>query len=330
MPARRLPAPLIILPAVLLVLLRAGTGWSDPDPGQAERAVPETGLLPVDASAFEIAVATGGFYYFWRPGEFSALDPEQSPHLFAAGETIAQFDGRLQGTSDLSFLVEAGDAAITVRAGLQSRGEIQLFAPGARRPYAGEEDTRTAHMRIVHVPAPMPGRWTVRLAGAGLYLVNVTTRAEPVVDESEADQVPPFEDTMDPRDDLDRFQTASPDERWDLFRRLPPERRHRLARSLLDDDDPAVAYLAASSLAGEGHLDLAVPVFARILVRGEDETALNGRMGYDWIHSDDDGLAERIMDALARHLRAHLDDYTPSERARAERLLGIPTSGERY
>ena len=65
-----------------------------------------------------------------------------------------------------------------------------------------------------------------------------------------------------------------------------------------------------------------MPVFARILVSGQNESALHGRMGYDWIHDDDETLAERIIDALAAHLRAHLHEYTPMERARAERLLG--------
>jgi hypothetical protein len=154
----------------------------------------------------------------------------------------------------------------------------------------------------------------------GVDLVNVTAQSS--ASWSEAGRAPAPEETTDPRDDLERFRAEAGEERWDVFRRLPAERRQSLARSLLDD--AAVAYVVAGSLAREGDLDEAVPVFARILVRGEDQTALHGRMGYDWIHDDDDALAGRILEALGRHLRTHLDEYTPSERARAERLLGAP------
>ena len=41
----------------------------------------------------------------------------------------------------------------------------------------------------------------------------------------------------------------------------------------------------------------------------------------DLFASDDATLADRILHALAQHLRSHLDDYSRSERARAERFL---------
>jgi hypothetical protein len=308
--------------ALLLSFLLAAPVASHADRGQQPAPSSPSALLPIDADAFEIAAATGGFYYFWQPGEFAALDPAASRHLFAPGQTVEQIDGSLDGTIDLPFEVEPGDAAITVRAGLQSRGRIELFAPDAHTPWSGAEDTRTAHMRIAHVPEPTPGTWTVRLTGEGVYLVNVTSQPRSAAAHSEAEAAEePGEPAWGPEADLGRFRSASPDVRWDLFRRLPEARRRALARALLGDADPAVAYLAAGSLAREGRLDEAVPVFARILVRGEDRAALAGRMGYDWIHDDDETLAQRITAALARHLRDHLHEYSPAERERAERLL---------
>jgi len=203
--------------------------------------------------------------------------------------------------------------------------ERELWAPGGATPYDGGRSERTAHMLIVRAPAPRPGTWTVRLQGSGVYLVNVTARGgegasesvEPEPDCGWADGV-----SGEPtQEDLACFRHASSEARWDLFRRLPAPRRQSLARSLLDDEDPLIAYIAAGSLARDGYLDEAVPVFARILVRGEAETALKGRMGYDWIHSDDATLADCILRALAQHLRIHLNDYSPSERARAESFL---------
>jgi hypothetical protein len=317
MPKRPLPALLV----ALLVASLAAVGRGETDPGQTRPPAPEGELLRIDPAAFEIAAATGGFYFFWQPGEFSALAPVASRHLFATGETIEQVDGWLQGSVDLPFEVEASDAAITVRVGLQSRGEIEIFAPGTRVPYAGPEGMRTAHMLVEHVPEPIPGTWSVRLTGAGVYLVNVTLQPRSQVDEGGVEGTVEPGDAATPGADLERFRRESPEERWDTFRRLPEARRRGLAQVLLDDVDPAVAYVAASSLAREGHLDEAVPVFARILVSGQNESALHGRMGYDWIHDDDETLAERVIDALARHLRAHLHEYTPAERARAELLL---------
>ena len=207
----------------------------------------------------------------------------------------------------------------------QSLGEIALFEPGGATSYADGPSERTAHMLFVRVPDPRPGSWTVRLEGAGVYLVNVTARDGDGADEAiESDAICGWSDG-DPgeptREDLACFRDASSEERWDLFRRLPAPRRETLARSLLDDADPLVAYIAAGSLARDGRLGEAVPVFARILVRGEGETALAGRMGYDWIHDDDATLADRILRELGRYLQSHLDDYSPSERERAERFL---------
>ena len=311
--------------SLLLVVLWTAPGWSAPDRGQAGATAAEYSLLPIDESAFEIAAATGGFYYFWQPGEFARVAEQDSGALFVSGgQTVEQIDGQLQGSLDLPFEVDAGSAEIIVRVGLQSRGEIELWAPGAAIPYEGPQNLRTAHMLIVRAPEPRAGTWTVRLVGAGVYLVNVTARAGEAASES-AEPVAVcggLEGVEEPtREDLACFRDASSEGRWDFFRRLPAPRRESLARSLLDDEDPLVAYIAAGSLARDGYVDEAAPVFARILVRGEGETALEGRMGYDWIHDDDATLADRILHAMRQHLRSHLNDYSPRERDRAESFL---------
>lgn len=305
--------------------LWATPGWSAPDRGQSGAPTAAYTLLPIDEAAFEIAVESGGFYTFWQPGEFARVAGGDSGALFAfGGRTVEQIDGQLRGSLDLPFEVDADFPEIIVRIGLQSLGEIELWPPGGAAPYEGEESQRTAHMLIVRAPEPSPGTWTVRLEGSGRYLVNVTARGGERAPEVEPDAPCGWADAESgepTREDLACFRNASSDERWDLFRRLSAPRRQSLARSLLHDDDPLVAYIAAGSLARDGHLDEAVPVFARILVRGEAETALNGRMGYDWIHDDDATLADRILHALGQHLRSHLDDYSRSERDRAESFL---------
>jgi hypothetical protein len=312
--------------SLLLVVLWAAPGWSAADRGQSGASTTDYTLLPIDEATFELAVATEGFYYFWQPGEFARVAAGESGVLFVpGGRTVEQIDGRVQGSLDLPFEVDADFAEIIVRVGLQSLGEIELWAPGGAAPYEGELAERTAHMLIVRARDPRPGTWTVRLVGSGVYLVNVTGRggeSAPELAEPDAGCDWTGGGSREPTyEDLACFRSASPEERWDFFRRLPASRRERIARSLLDDEDPLVAYIAAGSLARDGYVDEAVPVFARILVRGESETALEGRMGYDWIHDDDATLADRILHALGQHLRAHLNDYSPKERARAERFL---------
>jgi hypothetical protein len=296
--------------------------WSGADVGQSNPKPTSSGLLAIDEAALEVAVATGGFYYFWQPGEFSKFAAHEKLDIFAiTGRVIEQIDGKVHGTIDLPFEIETDDTRITVRAGLQSLGEIELFAPGQRAPYTGGDFTRTAHMLFVDLTDPMAGTWKVRLIGEGLYLVQVAAKREPELAEA-SESVRPQLDAPEATDrDLANFRSASPDERWQAFRRLPAPRGNALARALLDDSDPGAAYVAAGWLARQGNLDEAVPVYARILVRGENETALHGRMGYDWIHDDDDTLAQRILEALSRHLREHLSDYSATERRRAEVFL---------
>ena len=61
-----------------------------------------------------------------------------------------------------------------------------------------------------------------------------------------------------------------------------------------------------------------------MIVSGRAQTQLNGRMGYDWAHDDDDTLAMRMMLRISRHLVAHLDGYDADERRNAQMFLVGP------
>jgi hypothetical protein len=309
--------------SLALVLAYCATpSWSNADPGQSHPKPTSSGLLAVDEAALEVAAATGGFYYFWQPGEFSRFAADERFDIFAStGTVIEQIEGRVHGTIELPFEIEPNDTHIIVRVGLQSLGEIELFAPGDKTPYAGDTSTRTAHMLFVDLTHPAVGTWRIRLIGEGLYLTQVVANRELEFVESSESARPRLNASEVAELDLESFRTASPDERWRALRRLPASRGNTLARALLHDSDPGVAYVAAGWLARQGDLDDAVPVYARILVRGENETALHGRMGYDWIHDDDDTRAQRILEALSQHLRRHLNDYSATEQLRAEVFL---------
>ena len=316
---------LVRLSLALALAYCATPSWSGADPGQSNPRPAPSGLLAIDEAAFEVAAATGGFYYFWQPGEFSEFAANENLDIFASGgRVIEQIEGKVQATIDLPFEIEPNDAQITVRAGLQSLGEIELIAPGESAPYTGAAATRTAHMLFVDLTDPIAGAWRVRLIGEGRYLVQVTAkRAKREWELAEtSESARPSPDAPETADrDLANFRRASLEERWHALRRLPAPRGNALARALLDDPDPGVTYVAAGWLARQGYLEEAVPVYARIYVRGENESALHGRMGYDWIHADDETLAQRILEALGQHLREHLDDYSATERRRAEIFL---------
>src|SRR6267142_3867790 len=93
-----------------------------------------------------------------------------------------------------------------------------------------------------------------------------------------------------------------------------------IARGIVTDPDARIAYLGVSWLIANGRLDETIPSLASIIATGRDETQLKGRMGYDWIHGDEERFL-RILIKLSRFLLARLDSYHGEERARVEHFL---------
>jgi len=60
---------------------------------------------------------------------------------------------------------------------------------------------------------------------------------------------------------------------------------------------------------------------AAIIASGRDEMQLKGRIGYDWLHSDDELLFLRMLISLSNYFLAHLDKYRSEERSRVEHFL---------
>ena len=106
-----------------------------------------------------------------------------------------------------------------------------------------------------------------------------------------------------------------------LFRRLPKERSVQLARLLLSDERALVSYLASGVLIRAGHAEETLPALAEIIISGKAETELNGRMGYDWIHSEQPEKTEGMFERLADYLEAHRADYGSEEQARVAAYL---------
>ncbi len=113
---------------------------------------------------------------------------------------------------------------------------------------------------------------------------------------------------------------------YEYLRDLPPITRLALARILANDPDARIGYAGSQILIAQGHIDEATPALAAMIVSGRAQTQLSGRMGYDWVHSDDDTLATRMMLTISKRLLARLDDYDADERRNAQVFLVGPRS----
>jgi hypothetical protein len=107
----------------------------------------------------------------------------------------------------------------------------------------------------------------------------------------------------------------------EYLRGLPLKQRLSVARATVNDPDANIGYLVANILIAHGYARDAVPALAGILVSGRAQTQLNGRLGYDWLHSDDDSLFLRLMIRINRYLLANLSKYAGEERTRVEGVL---------
>jgi hypothetical protein len=123
---------------------------------------------------------------------------------------------------------------------------------------------------------------------------------------------------------LARPEVASGDgcvEAKKYIRGLPLKQRLSVARAIVNDPDANIGYLGANILIAHGYAPDAVPALAAILASGRDQTQLNGRFGYDWLHGDDNTLFPRLIIRINRYLLANLSKYTGEERRRVEDLL---------
>lgn len=153
----------------------------------------------------------------------------------------------------------------------------------------------------------------------------------------EASEPPEQEEPKSTNDDTERYRQkfyalleqemnteTSADSAFEYLRGLSPNARLALARILSDDPDALIGYTGCQILIARGHIDEVVPSLAAMIVSGRAQTQLNGRMGYDWVHSDDDTLATRMMLRISRHLLEQLDEYDADERRNAQMFLVGP------
>jgi hypothetical protein len=102
---------------------------------------------------------------------------------------------------------------------------------------------------------------------------------------------------------------------------LDQESRLQISRKLLKETDGRIVYIGASILIRDGYMDETIPSLADLITSGRDETDLNGRFGYEWVHSSDKYLFGRIITRIFRYFIRNWTNYTDGERALAYRLM---------
>lgn len=107
----------------------------------------------------------------------------------------------------------------------------------------------------------------------------------------------------------------------EYVRGLPPEQQLEVARVIVNDPDAQIGYAGANLLIERGRAEESAPALAAIIASGRDETQLNGRIGYEWVHSEDQTLFLRMAILINRYLLANLEKYQGQERVRVERVL---------
>src|SRR5438309_7788893 len=123
------------------------------------------GLLKIDRTYFDLAASTGGDFYFWAPGEFTAsrlqVPIEREPVVLAYGS--------IETEKTFEIPVESDVKELTVFAGIQRKDLAVLVRPDT----SVERDVQSfQNMLIAIVKAPAKGIWRLELHGAGTYAVT--------------------------------------------------------------------------------------------------------------------------------------------------------------
>lgn len=105
---------------------------------------------------------------------------------------------------------------------------------------------------------------------------------------------------------LDAFSYA-----WE---ELPKERQIKLAYHLLNDKNGLTVYRGTQLLIKNGREKDCFPALAGLIAEGKDKTELKGRMGWDWLHSEDETLMPRMMEGILTFMNENYSSYSPDEK----------------
>ncbi len=288
----------------------------------------------VDDSIFQMSVESGGYYFFWKTGEFVTHAEKIPPEIYTGTNKapLLKDYGTINNEEVvLPFLITPNTKNFTFLLGVQFNQEISLISPSG---HVTEDDKnknsilRTSHMLMGYIDNPEKGEWKVTINGSGKYSVTINVdiplKKDPLIGPPsglEPDEITDYY--------LEKIYTLEREEGLDLLRSLPEDKRVDVARRLLDHEDTLLSYISAGILFMNGFEKEAVPVFTAIILSGKDKSHLNNRLGYDWIHNDDESLAVKTVVRILEYIKQHFKDLQVDEKKRATEFfhqLGL--SGE--
>ncbi len=273
----------------------------------------------VNESMFQLSVESGGDYYFWMPGEFATFAGKIPPEIFLGTNKnpLLKEYGTLHNKEIVfQFLIDRDTRNFTLFVGVQSNPTISLIAPSGN-PVAIEKNKnnilKTSHMLLGYVGNPERGEWKITINGTGKFSVTVNPDIPQKIE-----HLMELPDNLSPDEAtdyyLEKFYTLERENGWDLIRSLPEEKMVDVARRLLSDIDPLVSYIAAGILIRNGFEEETIPIVTDIILSGKDKSHLNSRLGYDWVHSDDENLAARMIVKILEYINQHYKGLKPDEK----------------
>ena len=164
-----LPDPTLLIPVAL-----AQTSRSDQKP-RSQPAWPCTGNEPsFDPAYAKAAEATGGQLFLLdrsEAGRSAELIIATSRHR----ETIARVAGKLDGSyRDVRVPVDSSVHSLLVSGTVQCMQTIAIYGPNNIPPeQMGGENHWFRAGRILNVPNPEPGVWTIRLQGGSPFFLSM-------------------------------------------------------------------------------------------------------------------------------------------------------------
>ncbi len=138
-----------------------------------------------DPSYFTVAEGSGGQVFLFDPsevGESSALMIGAMKHE----ETVYRAAGTLaEGVHEFSIPVDSVIESAMFSVSLQCLQVVEIVRPSGdelRANDPGVEDHQFQAGRIVTLPNPTPGAWTVRVAGKGMFFLVLQAKSELTLD----------------------------------------------------------------------------------------------------------------------------------------------------
>jgi HEAT repeat protein len=108
-----------------------------------------------------------------------------------------------------------------------------------------------------------------------------------------------------------------------LLRQLPEARALQVARFMLEDEEPEIAFLGSVFLIHAGRASEAVPVLVDLAARGAVEDDRFAGLGRLLVHSGDGTRMPDFTASLKSYLDSNMGRYSEEEQARIRRVFGL-------